>query len=227
MNSKGALLLIGSPRAKSNSASLGGYLCDQLNKHGWEIETLRARAAVASPEKTEQLREAVDRADLVVVAFPLYVDSLPAPLIRAFEEMARERSGREPTKRQRLVAIVNSGFPESSQSRTALDICRLFARETGFEWAGGLALGAGEMLGQKPLEEAGGVAQGIRTALETTATALAENRPVPREAVDQMAKPAIPGWLYVLAGNWGWRMQARKQNAHRRLRTRPYETHSA
>jgi len=126
-----------------------------------------------------------------------------------------------------LVAIVNSGFPESSQSSIALDICRLFAREAGFEWAGGLALGGGEMLGQKPLEEAGGVAQGIRTSLETTAAALDEDRPVPQDAIDRMARPAIPRWLYVLAGNWGWKRMARKHDVHRRLTARPYEKRSA
>jgi len=238
MKDRTALLLLGSPRTPSNSGSLGEYLCARLADQGWNIETAIARRASASPEGIEGLFEMVQRAELVIVATPLYVDALPAPLVRVLEELAARRKGGakaqayghagEPPRdgqascRQRLAAIVNCGFPEARQNEFAISVCELFARDANFEWAGALALGAGEMLGRKPLDGAGGPAQGIKRALDTAAAALAAGRPIPAEAIQQMAKPAIPRWMYVSMGNWGWRWQARQSGVGRQLRARPY-----
>jgi len=54
-----------------------------------------------------------------------------------------------------IVAIANSGFPEAEHSQTALEVCRLFARQVGFDWAGGLAMGGGGMVSGQPLAELG------------------------------------------------------------------------
>lgn len=224
---KKALLIIGSPRKPSNSASLGRHVSEQLAANGWAIEEAHARKAVATQEGIESLSQSVEDADLVLVAFPLYVDSIPAPLIRAFEELSarrRDRGAGPSADRtpQRLAAIVNSGFPEAAQNRTALAICELFARQAGFEWAGGLALGGGEMLGRKPLKEAGGIAQPIGKALDIAAAALADGKPIPDEAAEKLAKPAIPSWLYTTMGNWGWRKQAKAHGARGLIHDRPY-----
>lgn len=48
-----------------------------------------------------------------------------------------------------MVGIVNSGFPEAFHNDTALAILRRFAAETGFQWAGGLALGGGGTIDKK------------------------------------------------------------------------------
>lgn len=83
-----AALLVGSPRTKkSTSASLGGYLMDQLNARGIETETIQIYTSFKSEERTRLTLEKLDQADLIVLAFPLYVDSLPAPVIAALEKM--------------------------------------------------------------------------------------------------------------------------------------------
>lgn len=222
MTTKEVLMLVGSPRPRSSSVSLGNYLCGRLGERGWEVSSVRAREATALPEGMAQLFESVAGADLVLLTTPLYVDSLPAPLIRILEELGQRRQGQTPDKEQQLTAIINCGFPEARHNKTALAICRVFARHAGFAWAGGLALGGGEMLGQKPLEQAGGVAQGIRRSLDLAAAALAEGKPIPAEATDLMAKPAVPVWLYTFMGNLGWRQQAKRYGTRKKLRDRPY-----
>jgi len=221
---KRALLLVGSPRgAKSTSHSLGMYLLERLQEQGVETETMHIYPALKTEERRAGMLAAIDCADLVILAFPLYVDSLPAAVTRALELIAAYRQAAEPSSRPQLVAIANSGFPEAHHNDTALSICRRFAREAGFEWAGGLALGAGPSLDGKPLTEAGGMARDVVQALDRAAPALAQGRPVPQEAIDSMAKSLVPPWMYVLMGSLGWRLQARKHGAWRKLGARPHE----
>ena len=59
-------------------------------------------------------------------------------------------------------------------------------------------------------------------SLELAAIGLAAGRSIPAEAIDLMAKPLIPGRLYTIIGNVGWRRRAKKHNAHKRLKDRPY-----
>jgi hypothetical protein len=139
------------------------------------------------------------------------------------ECVAERRIAQKPPRPQRLAAIVNSGFPEARQSDVALAICRLFARQAGFEWAGGLALGAGEALGGRPLAQLGGMVRHVTRALDLAAAALAAGQAIPREAVELMARPLFPRWLYLLAGQFGWRKEARKHGTTKQLRARPYD----
>ena len=217
------LLLVGSAkRPRSTSESLGTYLCERLGERGFEAETLLLHRALKSDQGREELLAATDRADVIAIAFPLYVDSLPYLVIRAMELVAQHRQARGEGKSQRLVAIANCGFPEAHQNDTALAICRQFAREAGFEWAGGLALGGGEAISGQPLPKVKGMARNVIKALDLAAAALAEGKPVPQEAVGAMAKPITPAWAYALLGGIGWKRQAKKHGAQKKLRDRPY-----
>ncbi len=217
------LLLVGSPKAgSSTSGSLGTYLLDRLGEQGVEGELRRVGGVLRDPGGLDDLVGAVGRADLFVLSFPLYVDSLPAPVIRCLEELAARRPGPPDGKAPRFVAIVNSGFPEASQCDTALAICRRFALEAGLPWAGGLALGGGAALDGRPLERAGGMARNVRAALDLAGEALARGESVPEEAVRLMARPLAPRWLYLFMGNWRWKRAARKSGVLHRLDERPY-----
>jgi hypothetical protein len=221
---KNVLLLVGSAkRPHGNSESLGDYLCQRLAERGFETETQLLYRALRAKEGIEALLAATDRADVVVFTMPLYVDCLPALVIRAMELIAAHRQGRT-EKPQRLVALLNCGFPEARHNDTALAICRQFAREAGFEWTGGLALGGGEALGGRPLAELGGMMRHAVQALNLAAEALAAGQPVPEAAVEEMAQPFIPAWTYTLMGGFGWRQQAKKHGAQKALHARPYQT---
>lgn len=218
-----AVLLVGSPKTrKSTSASLGGYLMAQLEKRGIETDTIQIYTNFNSPTRTARALEKIEAADLVVLAFPLYVDSLPAPTTAALETIARHRAGRSDGKR--FAAIANCGFPEAAHNDTALAICAQFAQESGYTWLGGLSLGGGQgIVNGVPLEDLGGRAAQIRAALDMAAQALTEGESIPQTARDLLAKPVIPNWLYVLMGQIGWSMQARSHSMRGQVGARPYE----
>ncbi len=219
------LLLVGSPRGKkSTSESLGNYLLEQLREMGLETEKIWIYQSLKSQEKSSDLISAVDRFDTVIFASPLYVDSLPAPVTKAIELIADHRKTTKMTKKQQLLAISNCGFPEAHHNDPALAIYRLFATESGFEWAGGLALGMGAAINGRSLNDLGSMARNVKKSLKLTATALAKGKPVSPEAVDLMAKQFIPSWIYMQIGGIGWRRQAKKNKVRTKsMYNRPYQ----
>jgi Flavodoxin-like fold len=224
-----ALLIIGSPRGKASaSRALGGHLLRRLQAGGMEVEETSVAAALGSSERRHALYKATDAADIIVISFPLYVDQLPAPLIQTLDLLAERRQGAMGMTPwlgpldQRLVAIVQCGFPETHQNRPAVDIMRQFAKEAGFRWAGALALGMGGAVGGRSLEKAGGMLRNVVAAFDRTAAALLAGGTVPEETAAFLAKPLMPRWFYHLAANWGFRVRLRKHGARKRAYDRPY-----
>ena len=217
-----AVLLVGSPRTtKSSSAALGNYLLEQLASRGATTQTFQIYTTLRAPQAMAALREAVVAADLVVLAFPLYIDSLPAPVIATLEHLAADRAKR--SAGGKLVALTNCGFPEAHHCANALAVCAGFAREAGLAWAGGMALGAGEgVVHGTPLRELGGMARSVRRALDMAAADLAAGRPIPPAASELLTKPIIPSWLYRLVGSFTWVRMSRQHGAQHQLALRPY-----
>ncbi len=218
-----ALLLIGSPKpGASSSASLGTYLLEELGRRGLQTETVTLMKALRSEEATEGLHAAVAAADLVVLSFPLYIDCLPAPVIRALELIAARRATAAPASAPTLVAICQCGFPEAEHNHVALEICRNFAQAAGCEWAGGLAMGGGGAVGGRPARELRGLLRVALRALDLSAAALAAGEPLSAEAVRLMAKPAIPAPVYRSLANRGWRSELKRGGGTTPLNARPF-----
>ncbi len=216
-----AALLVGSPRArKSTSYSLASFLLAKAGLREEAIAVVLLQSAMSTAEKRLAMERAVDGADLVVLAFPLYVDSLPAPAIAALEHLASRRpSGAS----KRLVAIANCGFPESSHNSIALGQCELFAGEAGLAWAGCLSLGGGEGLVEgKPVAELGRRARPIVEVLERAAESLAHGGAITRDIQAPWDKPLMPIWIYRLAGTLRWNWRAHRLGTRRELYRAPY-----
>ena len=219
---KHATLLIGSPRMKkSTSSSLGHYLFEKLSEHGIETQTTYLYTTLNSRERMKALLETLDNTDLIVLASPLYVDSLPAPVTLALERISKHRQNNQ--KHIRFAAISNCGFPEAKHNNTALAIASEFSHQNRLEWMGGLALGAGEgIVHGSSLNELDGRAIPIKKSLELAADALADGEAIPQSAIDLLAKPIIPNWAYVLFGQLGWRSGAKQYGMQYQLKRQPY-----
>ena len=218
---KRVLVLVGSPKmpGKSVSEALGVYVIDNMRARGWSSKTIFIRQTLQSDKGRTTLLEAVEDTDLIILSFPLYVDSLPAPVIRAMELISERHS----KKNTRFAAISNCGFPEAQHNNVALAICRRFALASGLEWAGGLALGMGGAVSGQRLKDGSGMVRNIVKSLDLTADALVENKSVPDEAIRLMAKPLIPKKMYTTMGNLEWRQKAKRYGVRKKLRDRPYQ----
>jgi hypothetical protein len=72
----------------STSEVLGDYLLDRLAIHGVRGRTVRLHRALGTQAACAELRTLLGSADLIVLAAPLYVDSLPSHVIAAMEMIA-------------------------------------------------------------------------------------------------------------------------------------------
>lgn len=218
-----ATVFVGSPKGPgSTSDALGTYLLDRLKERGISTNKIYIQQSLATEKGTDVMLSAVAKADIIILASPLYADSHHSGVIRAMELIHENRKKQVSIKRQEMVAVSNSGFPEPRHNDLSLAISRKFAIDSGFEWAGGLALGGGQAIAGMPLEKAGGRARHIKRSLDLAAEALAKGRAVPEESVKLMAKPLVPRRLYLLIGNIGWYWKAIKQGCREKLDNIPY-----
>ena len=225
-----ALLIVGSPKVKrpSTSSVLGEHLLECLKQHGWQAESLTLRAGLRKQPEQEgaRLLAAVDAADLLVLAFPLYVDSLPFLVTKALDLISRHRLENRNRRAQSLVAIANNGFIDAHQNKVALAICYQFAKQAEITWAGALAMGAGEAVSSgRNLQ--GWLARYPIIALRMAGEALAEGRPVPPQAVTLISNSPLPPilwrWLFTTIGTRAFRRQALANGISRQqLSNRPY-----
>jgi len=217
------LLLVGSPRGMaSTSNSLGDHLLSQLEEHGMATKKLLAYPALADEKKMAELLAAVDACHLLVIAFPLYVDHLPAPLIELLRQVSERRQGRQGEARQSLAAVVNCGFPETAHCRPAGDIMRLFSAQAGFRFLGCLSLGMGGAIGNRPLAKVGPIVRHQIKALDRAAAFLAEGKDIPADLIELAGKPMMPRWFYNWVADRGWKSAAKKHGSSGRLHDAPY-----
>lgn len=98
-------------------------------------------------KKYHQLDELVSllaKAKTLVIAAPLYVDGFPSALIKLMECMELRK---EELKIDKIYFISNMGFYEARQIHNYMAIAEQFCKKVGVGFGGGLAVGAGEMVG--------------------------------------------------------------------------------
>ena len=222
---KNVLFLSGSPKKSSGTSdSFGSYMASRLAELGLSIEKEYIYKLIRSEEGQQKLLSKVNTADLIILAFPLYVDSLPAGIIYTLELIADSRKTLNPSEKKEIgfTVLINCGFPEEAQNATALAICKIFAREVEFEWKGALSFGMGGVIGGKDLEKLGGMVRNITSGINIAAQALVDGKDIPEEAIELVAKPMMPRALYTKMGNLGWKREAKKFGAHNIIKAKPY-----
>jgi multimeric flavodoxin WrbA len=217
-------LLVGSPKKKGTSASevLARALIERFARVSVPSELHFATEFVHDNDRAKECARSIRGCDLFLLVTPLYVDAFPALTTHALELVTR--APRESSAPARFATLVNCGFPETEQNRTAFRMARHFATEAGYLWAGGLSLGGGGVItpGQE-LSPAGPVAHVVR-ALDLAVPALAQGSVIPLESIEAMAEAPMPDVLYRLIGDIGWRWQAHRNGlAQRELGARPLD----
>ncbi len=203
----------GSPNTKD---SLSGRIIGQMEKLlGEKIEARQAIRMLNVETAADDASALLDAGALLIV-FPLYVDSMPMPLIEALT-LLRDAAKRSVAK-PRVYAIVNCGLYEAEQIALSLNMARHFAEEAGLPWGYGLGVGHGGMLSSFGDDWSKGPASGVHKALGDMAAAIRAGKSGP----DVFTAPNFPRFLYCLAANWGFRMGAKRNGALNTVRARPY-----
>ena len=200
------LLLNGSPRgARANSRIVLDALRSRMGE-GHEYRLVETMTGTADSDDLE--------VDFIVLAFPLYIDSLHSRLLAwlmSYEALRRQAGA---AGRVGMIAVANCGFKEGVQTKTALDIVAHFCSRAGIEWRGGLGIGTGEMIGVlKGAPDEMPIKRPVSRALAEIAKRVDLG---PELAGNIYATHAFPWLLFKLVGQAGWRQQARANGLGRR-----------
>lgn len=222
-----ASLLVGSPKPKGTSASevLATAIRTRLTAAGIPATMHFATEFVHARESALAAAREMSESDLLFLVTPLYVDSLPSLTVHALELIAKARAETSARTPARFAMLINCGFPEAEQNRTAMRIARHFASQAGYVWAGGLALGGGGVItpGTSLTNPDGPVANIVR-ALNDAVPSLATAGIIPLDAIETMAKSVMPEVFYRFFADLGWRWQAHRHGlAQRELHARPLD----
>ena len=158
--------------------------------------------------RNDELLDILGQAGKIVFSMPLYVDGIPSACLRIMEAM--EKYGYEGNKS--VYIISNMGLYESSQLKNLMSMFKNWCEKCGFVYGGGVAIGAGEMIGSVMASTDKGPAKNAAEALDKLACAVDTSSVIEDNYVDPYR---FPRFLYMFAANSGW-PKAGKLNGLRR-----------
>lgn len=128
-------IINGSPKSgKSTSGLLIKYLLQEMGE-------CNAQVFKCTLQTTELAKIACS--DVLVLVFPLYVDSIPSQLLQLLiilEELKNLNHD------MMVYCIVNNGFFEGTQNYVAIQQIKNWCAAADLNWGQGVGIGAGEML---------------------------------------------------------------------------------
>jgi len=195
-------LINGSPKAQNSASEL---LLDMLKEYlpGEEVKEYVSNKVELS-EKTimELLQE-----EVLVFAFPLYIDSIPSHLLRCLEQVERTIKETQKETGQMVYTIVNNGFFDGKQNVPAIECIKNWCSRCGFSFGQGIGIGGGGMIGEiKSIPNGYGPKRNVSRALKN----LSENMQNKKSGTVMTLEFNYPAFLYKLQAEYGWRFMARK-----------------
>lgn len=168
--------------------------CTMVNAHALDADIVQKAAAC----------------DVLVMAFPLYVDGIPSHLLSVMEKMERDGVVSANT---RIYAIVNCGFIEGEHCLPALEMTKHWCARCGAVWGGGLGFGGG---GGLDMMESVPLGYGPKKTLGQEINLIVDDIFGGSGTGMRYARVNFPAFMYKLGGQSGWRMMAKANGLRRR-----------
>lgn len=221
-----AVLWVGSakPHHDSTSEALGTALTRRLESRGWACSTVRAATVTKlGKEGSPDLVEAARGASLLIVASPVYIDCLPALVLKGLGDLVDASVvGAGPA----VLPIVQCGFPEATHTRLAVEVVAQAAAAAGWAWAGHLAFGGGGLVGGTDIDRHHQLRK-LQQAFDRVADALDAGAPVPGDLTAALSVPLVNPAVYRRVGDVGWLVQAIRHGTVTKLWQRPFASPAA
>lgn len=214
-------LINGSPRGKQQSTS--GFLLNALKEYlgrekcGGNQESTGSQKVLGKPEYIEAVwNQKPDKkysyeqflaCDVIILSFPLYVDSVPSHVLSHLIAMESYAHETKLSANCTVYAMVNNGFYDAKQNHLALDVIKNWCSHMSFTFGQGIGFGGGGMLSGLPgVPNDQGPKKNIGEALKRLAIAIPKKECKENEFI----LPNFPAIGYKLAAQHGWRAAVRK-----------------
>lgn len=200
----------GSPKAKDSASGailsmLKGYCSEEIK------EFKLNRMQMEEQEIADLLAS-----DAIVIAFPLYIDSVPSHLLRCLMQIEGYVGVHSMEKEIRVYVIMNNGFFEGKQNLPAIEVMRHWSDRCGFCFGQALGVGGGGMINfMKTLPEGKGPKKNLSNALKEMAENIMEKK-VAGDGKIKLFEMNYPAWAYKWQAEYGWRVSARKNGLKRK-----------
>lgn len=164
----------------------------------------------AYQNNSDELVAVLTDCERIVLAFPMYVDGIPSPLIGIMEKLRSAATGGK-----KIYAVVNMGFYESRQIKNVLKQIRNWCGLCGYSYCGGVAVGAGEMMGQliKVINAPGGPVKYVFEALRTLGDAISRSASIEDIYADAYRFPRA---AYIFMAHSGWRKSCKNNGVKKK-----------
>lgn len=201
-------LINGSPKSKDSAS---GCILEELKAFLDNGSNTVSEFHFMKQQLTAEDMELLAEHQVLVFAFPLYVDGIPSHLLHCLLQLEAFFAAKK-KKEIMVYSLVNSGFYEGHQNRIAIEMMENWSIKSGLKWGQGVAVGAGGMLiGLKNVP----VGRGPKKNLGKALTQLSYNILKCHQDENLFITANFPRILYKLAAEMGWR-QAVKENGLKR-----------
>jgi multimeric flavodoxin WrbA len=210
----------GSPRGNnSNTQLLLGYFQKGFESFGGEITT--SDLLIVEKDIEKQIQH-FKTAENILLAFPLYVDSVPG-MVKSFIEKIGNFDG---TGRN-IFFLVHSGFPEGIQSEGVIRYLELLVKRWNMTYMGAILKPGSEGIRMRPNSRN----KKLFMKFELLGSELAKTEALDKKIINKMKKPyRLPGFVLIIlkllnkAGkmNSYWDTKLKENNAFERRFDAPY-----
>ncbi len=172
----------------------------------------------------DETMEAVRRADAVLVAFPLYTDSMPGIVMEFFESILDNGV----LNGKKILFFVHSGFPEAIHASFVVKYLERFALKCGAEYAGTITKGGSEGIKMQPEW----MTRRLFESMREIGRSFAENGALAEHLLKRLAGPmrmSVPtriafGFFRLLGlTNFYWNYKLKENGAYDERFARPYK----
>ena len=199
-------IINGSPRQGKGTSS---YLISELIKL-FNNDVKTKEYYISYFIKDKNLLNEILSFDKVIFVSPLYADCFPSTMLEfmaTFEDFIKEKN----YKKINMYCMVNCGFLEGIQNRTAINILKHYAKRINFNWRFGIGIGGGEfMTGSKNMPLNSRMKKPVYNAF------LSLKKDIESKSNDQvdniLTNAKMPKFIFKFAGNVGWKSMAKKNN---------------
>lgn len=198
-------IINGSPRkGQGTSSHLINELLKLLDKNITSKEYY-----ISSFMKDKLLFEEIASYNKIIFVSPLYADCFPSTMLEfmaAFEDFIKEKG----TIKLDMYCIINCGFIEGTQNKTAINIMKHFCNRLNFNWRFGVGIGGGEfMKGSKDMPLNSRMKKPVYNAYLALREDIENSTSAPAKE-DILVNAKIPKFIFKIAGNSGWKSMAKK-----------------
>lgn len=199
----------GSPKVKDSAS---GCILEELKEFLEKDSNIISEYCFRKPQVSEKEIEQLIKCDILVFAFPLYVDGIPSHLLNCLIQL--EKVFETINKKDiNIYTLVNCGFYEGHQNKLAIEMMENWCLKAGLKWGQGVAVGAGGMI--SAIKDVP-IGRGPKKNLGKALIQFASNILKCDSEENIFITANFPRILYKLAAEMGWRQSINKNGLKRK-----------